>query len=67
MFVPFLLVCQLAEPQMCQPVYGNPFATEQECVIDAAINGTAYVAQTYPDFYIAGVACMEVSFLDQPT
>ena len=67
MFLGVILTCLLSEPQACQLMHGTPQATVSECWQEIEFVGIPYAMEmTGNQVYVAGVTCLELTFLDEP-
>jgi hypothetical protein len=62
-FAPVALICLMAEPTQCRAVVGNVEPTELSCM--ESLSSAVYFAESRPDIYVAGLACVETEFLDE--
>ena len=67
MFLGVILTCLLSDPQACQLMYGTPQTTLELCRQEIEFVGIPYAMEmTDSQVYVAGVTCLEVTFLDEP-
>ena len=67
MFLGVILTCLLSDPQACQLMHGTPQTTLELCRQELEVVGVPYIMEmTNNQVYVAGMTCLEVTFLDDP-
>lgn len=64
LFVPLLMLCLEDDVTNCNIYTSDPFPTEEACMLDLQFTGLVFAA-TQEGTYIAGLSCLEASFLDE--
>lgn len=62
-FIPVVISCLVADPDMCMPIMGYAELTEEDCMYSLTLAVDALALR--PETYIGGLACIETYILDE--
>lgn len=62
-FVPLVISCLVADPDMCRPIMGYAELTEADCMYSLTLAVDALALR--PDIYVGGLTCIETYLLDE--